>query len=308
MFRYRKGDSSKKYIILAIVSFSILAVIPGAESNYYHYIYNGDHYFQESIWLFLYSDNFENSNPAPPSIIFGTNANYVRSPAPPGVNYDISRYFEEDYDYVGEIEIRPAENLTVSNAYIDLTWTGRVDDNGGNPEDFNADITFQLRFDGDGDGNFEFIINFKNPKADSEAQPTSTSGQPIELTDGTIELIISRADTVSSTFKLWCTHHHSFIQTPFDFDTDGDGIGDYSDPNDDNDGYPDSNDVFLRDKNEWKDSDWDGIGDNADEDANGNLIPDDFELPLLAVFIVIAVIIIIVFLRRRKKGDEPIIK
>jgi Protein of unknown function (DUF1566) len=47
-------------------------------------------------------------------------------------------------------------------------------------------------------------------------------------------------------------------------DFDKDGIPDSIDPDDDNDGHPDTADVFPLNPSEWKDSDGDGIGDNSD--------------------------------------------
>ena len=49
------------------------------------------------------------------------------------------------------------------------------------------------------------------------------------------------------------------------FDSDGDGVGDNLDPDDDNDGVADENDAFPLDPAESADSDGDGVGDNADE-------------------------------------------
>ena len=79
-------------------------------------------------------------------------------------------------------------------------------------------------------------------------------------------------------------------------DTDGDGIGNTLDPDDDNDGVSDGHDDFQLDPAEWRDSDgdqvgdnadafpedWneqldtdgDGVGDNADEDDDGDGVPD----------------------------------
>ena len=47
-------------------------------------------------------------------------------------------------------------------------------------------------------------------------------------------------------------------------DTDQDGIDDITDPDDDDDGYPDFEDSFPRDAGEWADFDGDGVGDNTD--------------------------------------------
>jgi hypothetical protein len=51
-------------------------------------------------------------------------------------------------------------------------------------------------------------------------------------------------------------------------DSDEDGIPNYLDPDDDNDGVPDEADAFPFDPNEWADSDGDGVGDNADAFPN----------------------------------------
>ena len=50
-------------------------------------------------------------------------------------------------------------------------------------------------------------------------------------------------------------------------DSDGDGIGDKADPDDDNDDAPDINDRWPYDPLEWEDIDGDGVGDNADDDV-----------------------------------------
>ncbi|WP_205859070.1 thrombospondin type 3 repeat-containing protein, partial [Pleionea sediminis] len=61
-------------------------------------------------------------------------------------------------------------------------------------------------------------------------------------------------------------------------DLDGDGIGDNSDPDRDGDGVDNSNDVFPNDPNEWSDIDGDGIGDNADPDRDGDGVDNDLDV------------------------------
>ena len=51
-------------------------------------------------------------------------------------------------------------------------------------------------------------------------------------------------------------------------DVDGDGIPNYLDDDNDNDGVPDDEDVFPNDPTEWADSDGDGVGDNGDAFPN----------------------------------------
>jgi len=59
-----------------------------------------------------------------------------------------------------------------------------------------------------------------------------------------------------------------------DHDTDGDGLGDKNDPDDDNDGVPDNEDTFPRDNSETEDTDGDGIGNNADNDDDNDGVLD----------------------------------
>ncbi len=58
-------------------------------------------------------------------------------------------------------------------------------------------------------------------------------------------------------------------------DTDGDGIGDNSDPDADNDGVPNEQDAFPFDDSESVDSDGGGLGDNADPDDDDDGVFDD---------------------------------
>ncbi|MCK4704062.1 MAG: thrombospondin type 3 repeat-containing protein [Gammaproteobacteria bacterium] len=57
-------------------------------------------------------------------------------------------------------------------------------------------------------------------------------------------------------------------------DADNDGINNYTDPDDDNDGVPDTLDAFPLDASESVDTDGDGIGNNADADDDGDGISD----------------------------------
>jgi len=64
-------------------------------------------------------------------------------------------------------------------------------------------------------------------------------------------------------------------------DTDGDGLPDDIDLDDDNDGVLDEDDAFPLDENETLDTDGDGIGNNADTDDDGDGVADvDDAFPL----------------------------
>ena len=60
-------------------------------------------------------------------------------------------------------------------------------------------------------------------------------------------------------------------------DTDGDGIFDFLDEDDDNDGVVDELDAFPLDPSEQVDTDSDGIGDNADTDDDGDGVDDGLD-------------------------------
>ena len=67
------------------------------------------------------------------------------------------------------------------------------------------------------------------------------------------------------------------VANPSQTDTDGDGVGDVIDPDDDNDGVPDTEDAFPLDASENKDTDGDGTGDNADPDDDNDGIADSLD-------------------------------
>ncbi|MFL2966691.1 MAG: ELWxxDGT repeat protein [Candidatus Thalassarchaeaceae archaeon] len=60
-------------------------------------------------------------------------------------------------------------------------------------------------------------------------------------------------------------------------DTDGDGIGNEADPDDDGDGVDDGMDAFPLDPTEWLDTDGDGIGNEADTDDDGDGVDDGMD-------------------------------
>lgn len=74
-------------------------------------------------------------------------------------------------------------------------------------------------------------------------------------------------------------HEDTFPKDPNEsVDTDGDGVGNNADADDDGDGYEDVVDRFPLDPQEWLDNDNDGVGDNADFDDDNDGMPDEIEL------------------------------
>ena len=103
--------------------------------------------------------------------------------------------------------------------------------------------------DVDGDGLADMLIGNDNRSIDAERRGYIHVLQTADLN------IIDRADGVQD----GRTNLSNFVG-----DTDGDGISDLLDRDDDNDSYPDAVDSFQHDPAEWADSDLDGVGDNAD--------------------------------------------
>ncbi len=72
-----------------------------------------------------------------------------------------------------------------------------------------------------------------------------------------------------------CDDEDAFPSNPNEYaDADGDGIGDFLDPDADGDGVPDERDAFPLDKEKWQDTDGDGTGDSADTDDDGDGVID----------------------------------
>jgi hypothetical protein len=270
---------TKSILILKMLSISLvlvlcLALFPNAASQ-------GDHY-DPPPRLYLFND---------------AHGTYLVHP--------------EDNEYTGyrAIPLGPLENMTLSiHGVKNRIFNPEVKIRISLDPAFGNEIVylgFEMRFDGDGDGDFEFIVHFNQSRIegdyDREIISSYRTGSPINMTNGTIELYIWRMDDLDQSLGLEVNRDTSYIQIPFDLDTDGDGEGDYSDSDDDNDGHYDYEDVFPKDKNEWKDTDGDGIGDNEDVDDNDNGIPDDFELPMAMCIVLIPILIIGILMKRMKK-------
>jgi uncharacterized secreted protein with C-terminal beta-propeller domain len=96
------------------------------------------------------------------------------------------------------------------------------------------------------------------------------------------QLIVSiPEDFAGNSIAYYCYVHSamvaslSVVDTTDIVDTDGDGIADVLDNDDDGDGILDQADVFPLDPNEVLDTDSDGIGNNADTDDDGDGIADE---------------------------------
>ncbi|MCK4756828.1 MAG: hypothetical protein KAS67_00070 [Thermoplasmata archaeon] len=123
----------------------------------------------------------------------------------------------------------------------------------------------------------------------------------VEVDNETVDLLIGANTTITVTWPAVAGNHTLNISADpentitesfennnvatkafdIDMDTDGDGIGDLTDPDIDGDGYNNTDDDFPEDATEWLDSDEDGEGDNADTDDDGDGVPDvDDDFPL----------------------------
>jgi hypothetical protein len=95
---------------------------------------------------------------------------------------------------------------------------------------------------------------------------------------GSIVGTLTFAGTVSYSGILVDTHGDNTLSECLD--TDGDGIPDRIDPDDDNDGVRDVYDAFPLDPTEWVDTDKDGIGNNADPDDDNDALTDEWEVAI----------------------------
>jgi hypothetical protein len=288
---------SSRIVTLVIIGFLITLslLLTGSSQDYYP-----DQYYEYGPPLLFFQAEPSDGNH---SLVFG---------------YNEPDFIVEEYPFIRlSIELSPNENATfrisgVKDRIFDPLLDVRLflDISNGFGSSDSLYLTLQLRCDGNGDGHFEYIVEFQQVLVYyyyvMELEPSQIIGEGINMTNGIIEFEIIRTDDINSSLFIECWGE-SYIQVPFDKDIDGDGKGDYIDQDDDNDGYSDRIDAFPLDPKEWKDSDGDGIGDNADEDDNNNGIQDIYDLPLIMGVILIPIVIIAVLGKRLKKksgGDK----
>ncbi len=83
------------------------------------------------------------------------------------------------------------------------------------------------------------------------------------LNEATADAVNPGQDPVSDSATVLLSNDPDYAGDP-----DEDGILNYLDPDDENDGFPDEIDAFPFDPSEWADTDADGVGDNADAFPN----------------------------------------
>jgi parallel beta-helix repeat protein len=188
----------------------------------------------------------------------------------------------------------------------------------------STEISFSIDVQDDKDTTFDYEWDFGDGSATSDEESPNYAFDP-----GTYTVIVSVTDSDGgeTTEKINITIPSDGGDGDGDGngDSDGDGIVDEIDPDDDNDGVPDTNDDFPKDPYENKDTDGDGIGDNKDTDDDGDGIPDvtdpeplipkatekeDFDwftpFLLLIIIILLVVIIFILFTMRKMRYIDEI--
>lgn len=111
------------------------------------------------------------------------------------------------------------------------------------------------------------ILSLEIPGTDKDGNSDTTDPYSVEEVELLIaaETATTRTTRNVSPFEMQTIN---FRPSPLSIDTDGEGIPDKTDPDDDNDGIDDINDAFPLDAGEHLDLDGDGIGDNSDAYPN----------------------------------------
>jgi subtilisin family serine protease len=127
------------------------------------------------------------------------------------------------------------------------------------------------------------------------AFPALTTGQVRDaMTNSAVDILVEGPDTISGFGRvdalsavqtldadidlvLNANDNCEFVSNTEQLNFDGDSAGDACDPDDDNDGVPDTEDALPLDPSESLDNDGDGIGNNADLDDDGDGMPDSYE-------------------------------
>lgn len=114
-------------------------------------------------------------------------------------------------------------------------------------------LTFVTDIDGDGSDEIAIGAGFDDTN---------------EADSGAVYLLYAKDIDALRKYEAGKTHRYVMLSELFG-DADSDGVPNFSDPDDDNDGTADRADQYILDPEESQDSDFDGVGDNADA------FPDD---------------------------------
>ncbi len=112
----------------------------------------------------------------------------------------------------------------------------------------NLGTTVSSTGDLDGDGLADILLGARNPSGDGHANAV---------------FVLLAADLPALDAVHGGENGHIELANTAD-DTDGDGVANTLDRDDDGDGFPDGADAFQLDPAEWADADGDGVGDNGD--------------------------------------------
>ncbi len=115
--------------------------------------------------------------------------------------------------------------------------------------------------------------------ADGDADPKWIEFTIVDDAQGEADEFFELSLTASSGANLGfkTVSRITILDNDGNVDSDGDGLADIVDPDDDNDGIDDPYDAFPLDPTEAFDNDNDGIGDNADPDDDNDGIADELD-------------------------------
>ena len=149
--------------------------------------------------------------------------------------------------------------------------TGRDNDNDGMEDlwEFDHGLDYTNPSDANGDADNDGLTNLQEFVA--QLDPTHIDTDRDGVADFTDDLPLNTHE--------WLDTDGDGIGNNEDTDDDGDGILDVDEiPDSDGDGFNDDEDAFPADPTEWLDTDGDGIGNNADSDDDNDGASDNEEL------------------------------
>jgi hypothetical protein len=201
------------------------------------------------------------------SLAEGTN-NYIQYRALENVSkgiYSTSSSYQIKVDSTPLTFTNPIPTSNYVNEFLEITCYVTLQDSGSGVD--GSSIQFRYSLNGSDDASF---TDWNSTVSLPDGHLTTVSIL-LTLENGDDNYLQWAAKDVAGNGPIYSSKYQ--IKVYF-VDTDGDGVADDDDYDDDNDGVLDTQDEFPLDPTEWQDSDDDGIGDNEDTDDDDDGVDD----------------------------------